>query len=111
MTETKKTYVLKEAIDKAYVKFTELDDKLKTPVNMLLIAREFAPKTIMQVCDVVAEHPEVLAMEAKLGYQVVDVLIGTITGAIGTSMSDRYIEALQQAQGSVERNKLMIAGR
>lgn len=110
MTDRKK-YVLKEAIEGAYKKFIDLEDALKTPVNVLLISREFAPKTITQVQDAVIEHPEILAMEAKQGYQIVDVLIGSITAAISMAVSDRYVEALQQAQGPVERNKLMIAGR
>lgn len=110
MTDRKK-YVLKEAIDSAYKKFTELGDDLKTPVNVLLLSREFAPKTVTQVQDAVIEHPEILALEAKPGYQIVDVLIGSITAAISMAVSDRYIEAMNNAQGPVERNKLVIAGR
>lgn len=108
----RKPYVLQESIDTAYKKFTELEDHLKTPVNMMLIARENAPKTFAQAADVLVEHPLiVMAMEARPGYLLFDVVVATVTNAIGTSMSDKYVTALENAQGAVERNKLLIAGR
>lgn len=109
MTDTKKAYVLLESMDSAYKKFLELEADQRVPVNMQMIAREYAPKTFKQVVDAVVEHPEILALEAKAGYQVLDVMIATIGVAIATAISDRYIIALQQAQGTVERNKIAIA--
>lgn len=114
MTDDKKeikTYRLKEAVDKAFEKFMSLDERMQTPVNMVVVAREYAPKTIKQVQEVMNEFPEFFMAEMKPGYYVLDGLIATITYNIGQALSEKYLEEINERNGRNARNQILIPGR
>lgn len=96
------TYELNKQIDKAWFEI----DKLETPTlpQINLTSRKHAPQTIKDIKDLLAEEENtwVLALEAKPGLLVEDVVAATMAHYI----TDQIIFRLQQkARDALDKQK------
>lgn len=103
-----KTWRLEAAIDRAYEDFLALEDDHRNQLNMLLMARRYAPSTSKQCVDCLRDNAVLLFLEAKPGYLILDVLIAGITDVIGNHVMQRYTDTVKLADANDVRRKLLI---
>lgn len=96
--ENNKVFQMDVAIDEAYDEFSKLVPEDRNQLNIMLVARKYAPRTHKQVLDCLIENPALMFMEAKGGHLVIDVLIADIAEAIAAVMIQRYAEQAQKEE-------------
>lgn len=90
-----------EALDQALDEFMKLPDEDKTPLNMQLLSRKYAPKLHKHVLDCIIENPAMLFLEAKPGFLLLDSAVATIGDALASMLMQRYQEHVNKEQAEL----------
>lgn len=98
---------LEVAIDEAYTEFMALEDDNRNSLNMMLVARKYAPKTAKQIIDCLVDQPALLFSESKGGYLCTDVLTASIGDIIAVTMMNRYADQARSEQAEQARKEML----
>lgn len=98
---------LEVAIEKAIAEFNELEESAQSPLNVMMLARKYAPATIKQCMDILGnpDYQWIYVFEGKPGYLLLDIVISTTTSYIAASIEYKVGQAKMQQQMDAARNE------
>lgn len=103
-------YRLEVAVDRALAEFNSLSEAEQSPLNMMMLARKYAPSNIKSCTDILGDpdYRWMYVFESKPGHLLLDTVIATVTSYIATSLDFKVNqERMNQQMEEARRPKIL----